>query len=50
MVVQQMVNALGAHAIAQEEGFHIRWGGDWDGDGDLTDQQFDDLFHIEVKE
>jgi peptidoglycan L-alanyl-D-glutamate endopeptidase CwlK len=39
-----------AHAIAQEEGFHIRWGGDWDGDGDLTDQQFDDLFHIEVKE
>ncbi len=38
-----------AHAIAEEEGFSIRWGGDWDGDGDLTNQTFDDLFHIEVK-
>lgn len=37
-----------AHQIAAEEGFRIRWGGDWDGDGDLTDQTFDDLFHIEV--
>ena len=37
-----------AHQIAREEGFEIRWGGDWDGDGDLTDQNFDDLFHIEV--
>jgi peptidoglycan L-alanyl-D-glutamate endopeptidase CwlK len=37
-----------AYAIAKEEGFHIRWGGDWDGDGDVTDQNFDDLFHIEV--
>jgi len=37
-----------AFAIAQEEGFNIRWGGDWNGNGDLTDQNFDDLFHIEV--
>jgi peptidoglycan L-alanyl-D-glutamate endopeptidase CwlK len=37
-----------AFAIAQEEGFSIRWGGDWDGDGDLTNQKFDDLFHIEL--
>jgi len=37
-----------AHAIAAEEGFLIRWGGDWDGDGDMTDQQFDDLFHLEL--
>jgi len=37
-----------AHAIAAEEGFKIRWGGDWNGNGDLTDQNFDDLFHIEV--
>lgn len=37
-----------AHAIATEEGFRIRWGGDWNGNGDLTDQTFDDLFHIEV--
>ena len=39
-----------AHAIAAEEGFRIRWGGDWNGNGDLTDQKFDDLFHIEVLE
>jgi peptidoglycan L-alanyl-D-glutamate endopeptidase CwlK len=37
-----------AHAIAAEEGFSIRWGGDWDRDGDLTDQNFDDLFHLEL--
>ena len=37
-----------AHRIAAEEGFSIRWGGDWDGDGDMTDQTFDDLFHLEL--
>jgi len=37
-----------AFALAQQEGIRIRWGGDWDGDGDLTDQNFDDLFHIEL--
>ena len=37
-----------AEHIARQEGFEIRWGGDWDGDGDMTDQNFDDLFHIEV--
>lgn len=37
-----------AYGIAQEEGFSIRWGGDWDGDGDTTDQNFDDLFHLEI--
>lgn len=34
--------------IAQAEGIEIRWGGDWDGDGSMTDQNFDDLFHIEL--
>jgi peptidoglycan L-alanyl-D-glutamate endopeptidase CwlK len=37
-----------AMAIAEEEGFQIRWGGDWNGDGDLTNQKFDDLFHLEL--
>ena len=37
-----------AYQIAEQEGFEIRWGGDWDSDGDLTDQNFDDLFHIEL--
>jgi hypothetical protein len=36
--------------IGVEEGVALRWGGDWDGDGDLTDQNFDDLFHIEIKD
>lgn len=35
---------------AAQDDVVIRWGGDWDGDGDLTDQNFDDLFHIEIKE
>jgi len=34
--------------IGREEGIIIRWGGDWDRDGDLLDQNFDDLFHFEV--
>ncbi len=37
-----------AMAIALEEGACMRWGGDWDGDGDTTDQKFDDLFHLEL--
>jgi hypothetical protein len=37
-----------AVAIGDEEGVQLRWGGDWDSDGDLTDQDFDDLFHLEI--
>ena len=41
---------IAGHAmrIAQGEGFKIRWGGDWNGDGDTTNQKFDDLFHLEI--
>jgi peptidoglycan L-alanyl-D-glutamate endopeptidase CwlK len=28
----------------------IRWGGDWDGDTDKTDQTFNDLVHFELLE
>ncbi len=35
--------------IGVEEGVELRWGGDWDGDGDMTDQDFMDLFHIEIR-
>jgi len=28
----------------------IRWGGDWDRDGDTTDQRFNDLVHFELVE
>ena len=37
-----------AKAIGLERGLIVRWGGDWDQDGDLTDQTFDDLYHLEV--
>ena len=36
--------------MAEQDGITIRWGGDWDLDGDVTDQNFDDLFHLELKE
>jgi len=26
----------------------LRWGGDWDGDTDVSDQQFNDLPHFEL--
>lgn len=39
-----------AKEYAKSKGFELRWGGDWDGDGDLTDQNFDDLFHLEIKD
>ena len=34
--------------MAAEDGIAIRWGGDWDRDGDVTDQSFDDLVHYEL--
>ena len=39
-----------ATLIAERQGTHLRWGGDWDRDGDLTDNNFDDLFHLEIVE
>lgn len=35
-------------AKAASLGIQIRWGGDWDGDGDVTDQNFNDLPHWEL--
>lgn len=31
-------------------GKKVRYGGDWDGDGELDDQKFKDLVHFETKE
>jgi peptidoglycan L-alanyl-D-glutamate endopeptidase CwlK len=31
-------------------GIDLRWGGDWDGDGDYKDQKFNDLVHFEVRD
>ncbi len=36
--------------IAETQGLTLRWGGDWDGDGDFTDQQLMDYVHFEIME
>jgi peptidoglycan LD-endopeptidase CwlK len=33
---------------ADERGLKIRWGGDWDGDREVRDQDFDDTVHFEL--
>jgi len=35
--------------IAITKGISIRWGGDWDMDGELKDNRFNDLPHIELR-
>lgn len=34
--------------VADQLGTPVRWGGDWDGDEDFSDQTFDDLVHFEL--
>ena len=34
--------------IAKQLGLKVRFGGDWDSDGDTKDNNFDDLVHIEI--
>ena len=36
--------------IAHQLGLKIRWGGDWNSDGDVKDNGFDDLVHIEIRD
>jgi peptidoglycan L-alanyl-D-glutamate endopeptidase CwlK len=36
-------------AVAFRLGINIRWGGDWDGDIDFSDNAFNDLPHFEIK-
>lgn len=35
--------------IAKQLNVNVRWGGDWDSDGEVKDNNFDDLVHIEIK-
>ena len=35
--------------IGKQLGVRIRWGGDWDSDGEIKDNGFDDLVHIEIR-
>jgi peptidoglycan L-alanyl-D-glutamate endopeptidase CwlK len=34
--------------IAHQMGLKVRFGGDWDSDGDTKDNSFDDLVHVEI--
>ena len=34
--------------IAKQLGLKVRFGGDWNSDGDTKDNNFDDLVHIEI--
>jgi len=42
--------SLGAEVkkVADELGIKVRWGGDWDMDGDTSDQRFNDYPHFEL--
>lgn len=37
-------------AIAREMGVKLRWGGDWNGNGIVKDEKFQDLVHFEIVE
>jgi len=36
--------------IAKQMGVNVRFGGDWDSDGDTKDNSFDDLVHVEIRD
>lgn len=36
-------------AAAAEEGVPVRWGGDWDGDGNIREHPFVDMPHFELR-
>ena len=36
--------------IGHQLGLKIRWGGDWDSDGEIKDNSFDDLVHVEIRD
>ena len=36
--------------IAKPLNVSVRWGGDWDSDGEVKDNGFDDLVHVELRE
>ena len=35
--------------IAKQLNISVRWGGDWDSDGETKDNSFDDLVHVELR-
>jgi peptidoglycan L-alanyl-D-glutamate endopeptidase CwlK len=49
---REMFHYMGGmlRGIGKAMGVNIRWGGDWDSDGDIHDNKFDDLVHVEIKD
>lgn len=41
---------FGGYVLGYARGmkYDVRWGGDWDGDREILDQNFDDLVHFEM--
>lgn len=46
VAAQQVANAM--MQAAKDCGVVLRWGGDWDMDGDQSDEKFRDLVHFEL--
>ena len=36
--------------IAKQLNINVRWGGDWDSDGETKDNRFDELVHVEIRD
>lgn len=48
---EEQLYLLGIYkGIASEMGVPLRTGGDWDRDGEIADNGFDDFFHVEIDE
>ncbi len=49
--LRQQLAYIAGRAVqwAKPRNIDLRWGGDWDQDGDNVDNGFDDLFHFEVR-
>jgi len=49
--LRQQLSYIAGRAIeyAKHRDIDLRWGGDWDQNGDIVDNNFDDLFHFEVR-
>ena len=49
---REMFHYMGGmlRGLGKAMGVKIRWGGDWDSDGDIHDNNFDDLVHVEIRD
>lgn len=50
LLAGMLLQAAAILLVAGKISHKLRWGGDWDMDKDLDDQQWDDLAHYELRE